>query len=353
VLGDVEAADIRQRRIYGEFRREVERGNTLSREQMIERIREDFSDQRAAKAFGKLWTVLMEEKEELEELQMLIPLEFTRFDFHDRENRPISLSPEEVESVRLYNSSVYLVKTQALKFVLERLERNNAQREEYLPDMITILSQSQRSDGRDFVVRALTVEDEHAVMAFNNPAELLEIEAYVQARKKQHLVPSLPEGAHFRRIGDWLSVFRTAVDGGTRGAKLLEEMGHLYGPDESLLDERFQAYIRLLEYAATVIASDERVLIVRSPGRVNLMGRHVDHQGGDCNLMTIGYETVAVVRPRQDDRICLYNLDAKRFPDRQFSIGELISELPWDDWISLINSEEVSHLMETFRSPPV
>jgi N-acetylgalactosamine kinase len=343
VLADVEAADLQQRRIYGEFRTEAEKGNTLSRVRMLERIRKEFSEERAAKAFGELWQLLMGQRREPagEEVLKLIPEELTRFDFLDRDGRPVSLNPAEIENIRLYNSSVYLVKTRALEFVLERLDSNNAQKEEYLPDMITILSQSRRS----FVVRALTVEDEQAVMAFNNPAELLEIEAYVQARKKQRLAPALSEGAHFRRIDEWLAAFRDAAASTMRSGQLVEEFERLYGRDENLLGERFQAYIRLLEYAAALIDQDEPVLIVRSPGRVNLMGRHVDHQGGHCNLMTIGYETIVVVRPRQDDRIRLYNLERDRFPDRRFSIGELISQLPWDDWISLINSEKVSNLV--------
>jgi N-acetylgalactosamine kinase len=343
VLADVEAADLQQRRIYGEFRTEAEKGNTLSRVRMLERIRKEFSEERAAKAFGELWQLLMGQRREPagKEVLKLIPEELTRFDFLDRDGRPVSLNPAEIENIRLYNSSVYLVKTRALEFVLERLDSNNAQKEEYLPDMITILSQSRRS----FVVRALTVEDEQAVMAFNNPAELLEIEAYVQARKKQRLAPALSEGAHFRRIDEWLAAFRDAAASTMRSGQLVEEFERLYGRDENLLGERFQAYIRLLEYAAALIDQDEPVLIVRSPGRVNLMGRHVDHQGGHCNLMTIGYETIVVVRPRQDDRIRLYNLERDRFPDRRFSIGELISQLPWDDWISLINSEKVSNLV--------
>ena len=347
VLADVEAADIRQRQIYSEFRIQAEKGKALSRQRMLKRIRERFSDEKATKAFGDLWHVLIKEKRspEREETLTLIPEELTRFAFVDREGKPFSLSPEQVENAQLYNSSVYLVKTQALEFVLESLDRNNAQGEEYLPDMITILTQSRKADGSAFTVKALTVQDEHAVMAFNDPAELLEIEAYVQARKKQQMVPTPPEGAHFRQISEWLVVFRDALAGKNSALELRGELENLYGQDEELLGVRSRAYIRLLEYSATVIGGQERVLLVRSPGRVNMMGRHVDHQGGNCNLMTIGYETIIAVRPRQDDRVCLYNLDRERFPDREFSIGEMVAELPWDDWISLINSEKVSHLV--------
>jgi N-acetylgalactosamine kinase len=347
VLADVETADIRQRRVYGEFFREAGKGYPPSRSHMLRRIREEFSDPNAAKAFGGLWEFLTGEQRDpsAEEVLNLIPEQLTRFQFVDREARSVLFSPEEIDAIRLYNSSVYLVKTRALAFVLQRLKRDNAQAEEYLSDMIQILSRSRDSSGRDFVVRALTVEDENAVMAFNNPAELLEIEAYLQARKKQQQAPPLPEGDHFRRLGQWRAAFRDAAAGEAGDRELVKELERLYGGDQGFLEERLQAYSRLLEHAASVIDPDERVLIVRSPGRVNLMGRHVDHQGGHCNLMTIGFETLAVVRPRPDDRICMFNLDAERFQDRQFSIGELISELPWDDWISLINSEKVSNLV--------
>jgi N-acetylgalactosamine kinase len=347
VLADVEAVDIRQRRIYREFRSQAEKGKTLSLEGMLERIREDFRDEKAAKAFGKLWEMLIKEKRspEREEALALIPEELTRFTFVDRNGKTFNLSPEQVENAGLYNSSVYLVKTQAFEFVLEHLDRKNAQGEEYLSDMITILTQSRKTDGSAFAVRALTVEDEHAVMAFNDPAELLEIEAYVQARKKQQMVPTLPEGAHFRRVSEWLVAFRDVLAGKKSAPELRSELENVYGRDEELLDERSRAYVRLLQYSAEVIGGQERVLLVRSPGRVNMMGRHVDHQGGNCNLMTIGYETIIAVRPRRDDRVGLYNLDGERFPDREFSIGELVAELPWDDWISLINSEKVSHLV--------
>ena len=90
---------------------------------------------------------------------------------------------------------------------------------------------------------------------------------------------------------------------------------------------------------------DSRVLIVRSPGRLNVMGRHIDHQGGHCNLMTIGYETLLAVRPREDDLVRLYNVDRDRFPDREFSISEMVTGLPWDDWLSLVNSDKVREMV--------
>jgi N-acetylgalactosamine kinase len=88
-----------------------------------------------------------------------------------------------------------------------------------------------------------------------------------------------------------------------------------------------------------------QVLIVRSPGRLNVMGRHIDHQGGTCNLMTIGFETLLAVRPRRDDLIRLFNVDRDRFPDREFSISELVAGLPWDDWLSLVDSDRAREIV--------
>ena len=61
VLADVEAADIRQRQIYREFRLQAEKRKSFSREKMLKRVRELFSDDKAAKAFGDLWQVLISE----------------------------------------------------------------------------------------------------------------------------------------------------------------------------------------------------------------------------------------------------------------------------------------------------
>ncbi|MFL7811634.1 MAG: galactokinase family protein, partial [Anaerolineae bacterium] len=83
------------------------------------------------------------------------------------------------------------------------------------------------------------------------------------------------------------------------------ELTDHYGADPIRLQERIDAYRQVLDRARKLLGDDAPVLLVRSPGRVNLMGRHVDHQGGHCNLMTIGYECLVVVHPRQDDRVHL------------------------------------------------
>jgi N-acetylgalactosamine kinase len=190
------------------------------------------------------------------------------------------------------------------------------------------------------------VDNPNYVMAFNDPAELLEIEAYVRSKKSQRIVQPLPPGSAFRTIAGWRGAFEHLLRGDQQpDDPLWKELITLYGDDPELIQERARAYLDTLDHAARQIGCDERVLLVRSPGRVNVMGRHIDHQGGNCNLMTIGYETLVAVHPRQDDRLYLYNVDREQFPNRQFSIGELVVDLPWDDWLSLVNSEKASNMV--------
>lgn len=351
VLGNLEVRDIRQRQIYAEILRAAESGPSLSREQLLERIRKEFSDDKAALAFGALWEVLAGDgpSPDAGRLVRMIPPGSTCFEFSDPRGAPFALSPEEAEEAPLFNTSVYLVSGRALRYALERLGRDNAQQEEYLSDMITILAQARQSGSPAFRVEALRVEDDEAVMAFNNPAELLEIEVRIQARRRGERVARVSEGPGLRPVSQWLSDFRRLSrrltgQSAAQTQALLRELEGVYGMEEALLRERIDAYLHLLEHAAEWLGPQGEVYLVRSPGRVNMMGRHIDHQGGDCNLMTIGYETLMAVHPRPDDRIRLHNLDGERFPDREFGIGELVAELPWDDWLSLVNSERVAHL---------
>jgi N-acetylgalactosamine kinase len=349
ILGSVEIQDVWQRQVFRTVRQAAVDGTPLSGAEIARLMRADLQERKAAVAFGKLWQAVAVEGRDptAQEILNWIPEEKTRFLFANQDGTPLIVSPEQVHEAKLANFSTYLVKSTALRYVLERLSRDNAQREEYLPDMITLLAQA-RTDGRpQFHVRALRVDNPNYVMAFNDPAELLEIEAYIQSKKRQTM-PELPASPAFRTIAAWQDAFRQVLAGDQGTADTLRrELVSLYGEDGALVKERAQALLDLLAYAARQLSPEAQVLLVRSPGRVNAMGRHVDHQGGHCNLMTIGYETLMVVHPRQDDQVRLCNTDAERFPDRAFSIGELVADLPWTDWMSLVNSAKVSNMVLT------
>ena len=341
VLGNVEVWDVWQRQVFRTLNAAATKGRPPSRNEILALIRADFSERKAAVAFGELWqAVAMEGRDPTAgELLDWIPPEKTSFAFVDQRGAPLDMLPEQVDRADLANFSTYLVKTSALRYALTHLNRDNAQREEYLSDMITLLAQARQDGQPRFRVRALRVDNPNHVMAFNDPAELLEIEAYVQS-KRQRAMHELPSGPALRTIAEWIQSFDALPDGGPADDPLWAELVSQYDTDPALIEERVRAYRATLDHARKQLGPEAPVLIVRSPGRVNMMGRHVDHQGGNCNLMTIGYETLMVVHPRQDDRVYLYNLEQERFPDRAFSIGDLLIDLPWDDWMSLVNSEK-------------
>lgn len=347
VLGIVEASDVRQRKIFAALRQRVEEEQSLERDEILALIRQSFSDKGAAVAFGKLWQVLISEQRTptAEEVLAWTHPEMTSFTFIGQDSQPLKLTPDEVDSSQLANYSVYLIKNSVLQYALARLNRENAQHQEYLSDIVGILTQAHGDAQPRFRVRSLEVKDPNHVMAFNNPAELLEIEEYMQSKKRLAIASDLFEGKEMRSIADWQTHFLQIQEGKHELDELLwQELLGLYGDDPGLVQERVAAYQHLLDITSQRLGPEKHVLIVRSPGRVNWMGRHVDHQGGHCNLMTIGYETLLVVHPRDDDLVQIYNLDEERFPNRGFSISDLLADLPWDDWLSLVNSPQAAHM---------
>lgn len=71
-------------------------------------------------------------------------------------------------------------------------------------------------------------------------------------------------------------------------------------------------------------------LVVRSPGRVNLVGDHTDYSGGLALPMAIDRELVLVARPRDDRRARLWSEVDEAVHDR--SLDEAAPPERWDGW---------------------
>jgi len=183
----------------------------------------------------------------------------------------------------------------------------------------------------------LDVENFADVLGFNNPGEFLE------AAELLHYSESLPlpDDGSFHTIKDWLSALQN------RSEALEQSLAMLYGSDSELALQQSCKMQQMLETVLPDWGSDAMISIIRSPGRVNVMGRHVDHQGGNCNLMTIGYETLMLVRRRNDDKVTVKNLNGE-FAPAEFSIGELVNDLPWDDWQTLVTSKKLTRLLKQY-----
>jgi len=324
VIGNEEETDIVQRRVLADLRLRADRGEPMTAGQVRQTLEQSLGS-KAPVAFRCVWD-LVEAGASIdpEQIRERVPDSLTRFRFFGHAG-VIERRADEIDGSPR-NQSIYAVKASVLRYALAHLPTDNAQNERYLSDIITVLVQTRRSDGSPYTVRAVHTDDRRAVMAFNNPEELLEIEQWLRGTTPDQGTDGAEKPAVPNSVDSWL---RRLLTGGSY------ETGH---PLRAALAR-----------AAEELGPDAPVFLVRSPGRVNLLGRHVDHQGGHCNLMTIGYETIAVVHASSDDTIRLFNVDSEQFPDHAFSIGEIVAKLPWDDWLDVVDSDAVLDMARQAR----
>ena len=188
VLACVERRDVRQRRTWARLRSLAAAGDAADlRTAALVIVASEIPDKRKARiAFGELWTRLHSETPlPAAELLALVPEEATRFEFVRPGGQTVRLSAGEVDETPWVNLSVYLFKAPALYYGLDRLTADNAQGEEYLTDVIHHLLQATVRGDHSFSLQPVIVDDPRQVMAFNNAAELLEIEACYQEKARR------------------------------------------------------------------------------------------------------------------------------------------------------------------------
>jgi N-acetylgalactosamine kinase len=345
----IEMADIRQRETFRILRNLAKDNARMELATLRKMLEDSFFGEgkevhpaKGERAFGELWKRLQNDGEiSAEELSSLVAEDKTYFTIVTSD-APIRLTPTEAEQLPYGNTSVYLLKHGTLKEALRNLSRDNAQQEEYLSDLIHIVYSKALQKKQAPAIRMLKVDDPNLILGFNNPAELLEVEKVLRDGSLKG-EPAEWNPKLFRPLREWQQFFAELDKGGSPVNQLLRE---IYGNEPEIIKRQSSLIIEALEKSAESWAPDSRTGIVRMPGRLNVMGRHVDHQGGNCNLMTISFETIMLVHPRTDDLVTIKHCDEAHFPGSQFSISGLVAELPWEDWNSVVNSEA---LMKRFR----
>ena len=250
-----------------------------------------------------------------------------------------SLTPDEIEErSTTVNVSMYLFRFGVLHNALRRLSPSNAQGELYLTDTAEYIARKGRVD-------LLRIADATDLMAFNTPDELLAIEEVVRAREGTPLVTFAPvqelPPADLKPAQDWLGILEE------HPSQLKTVFRELYGTDTRVLDERRQACLNVVRAFIGQFGPERPMLLCRAPGRINLMGRHVDHRGGFVNVMAINREVILAAAPRDDDLVRLRNLDVRRFPNREFNIAGLLREESWSDWMDFLASQTVRRILKS------
>lgn len=139
-----------------------------------------------------------------------------------------------------------------------------------------------------------------------------------------------PRGS--KRASEWTSLLADC------GSGLYRTLGEIYGEEPEVLAQKAAACRRPVQAFAAAYGEDAHAVIVRSTGRVNLLGMHVDHRGGFTNPIAVK-ELFLVAQPRDDDRVVLRNVESRRFQDESFAISEELPETRIEDWDAWTQAE--------------
>ena len=180
-----------------------------------------------------------------------------------------TFTPDELSSTPYLNAALYAFDAQALGNALKTLRTDNAQGELYLTDAIEYFAR----DGQVSVYSA----DVSEMPTYSTKLELRDI-AHRFLRK-----PS--------------AILAERAASGSAAERLLRSFAEKYG--------------------------DRPCVIASSPGRINLMGRHIEHRGGSTNYMATNQRMVFVIAPRTDDVVHIANEDPA-FPEAEFKISDYV-----------------------------
>ncbi|MHC4398064.1 MAG: GHMP family kinase ATP-binding protein [Planctomycetota bacterium] len=244
------------------------------------------------------------------------------------------------------NPSFYLFRSQAFYEGVGMIDNENAQGEYYLTDVVRLLGSSKGDDGKSrFRVRAVPVDNPDWIQGYNSPDELLAIQDYVRRKKTQRREalgldgPPRLKPRQYGTVRNWLAKIEARKPGVGRWLR------RIYGDHEALHRQKCKDLTGVLRCYAKRFGADEKVCIVRAPGRLNLMGRHVDHRGGWTNFLAIDRETLAVVGLREDDQVLAVNAEPKRFKPVEFGISQLIGRFAWSEWLNFVRSDWVREMV--------
>ena len=122
------------------------------------------------------------------------------------------------------------------------------------------------------------------------------------------------------------------------------DLERIYGNYPQLIQERRSALGECVSQFGKTFGQKKRFQISRAPARVNLMGRHIDHQGGFINTIAINKEILFAFSPREDSKIQIHNMDSDQFPSHLLSPKSLLDISSYSDWTNFATSAEVKEL---------
>lgn len=223
-----------------------------------------------------------------------------------------TFSAAEILASRYANAGLYCFDTKSAIEAIGTCGSDNAQGEIYLTDTLTYFAERG-------AVETYTVKDPLDMLTYSTKKDL-----------------QMMSRNFFRTTED----FRTAIRAG-------ELDGYFFDVYENDAAEEKARYLALIDLAIRTYGN-EKAIFTRSPGRVNLMGRHIDHRGGGINVMAIDKDTLLIASPRDDDTIRYVNLDPA-YPEGSFSIGETLNLADHTNWLDYLAAKPVVDALRESR----
>ena len=125
-----------------------------------------------------------------------------------------------------------------------------------------------------------------------------------------------------------------------RASDLPRDLMAIYCSDSDTVEQRRD---RIASLARTYLSrfGDGPVVVARAPGRVNLLGRHIDHQGGYCNMLAIERDLYVMAGLRADPKLLMVNLEPTRFGEASSNIREILPGYAGEPWRAYVDSQPV------------
>lgn len=219
---------------------------------------------------------------------------------------------DEILNTPFVNAALYCFDSEAVSLALTQCHGDNAQGEIYLTDVIEYFAS--RGD-----VSYYEVTSREDLLTYSTRQEL---------RRMSWLF--------FRKASE----MRTAILSG----ELRDEFVRLYGDDAQAQEKR---YVDIID-AFIERYGDKKLSLSRAPGRVNLMGRHIEHRGGGINVFATGCDTVIAASPREDDFVNIADIEPS-YPSVSFRIGETLSLGASTSWLDYLASAPVRDALAASR----
>jgi len=345
IVGILEEAERRRLVALARVEEAVGKKNALSRARVEGILVRECGEKTARAVMQELWGAQGENPPAVPKGEGRGPV-LSRTDFQRRFSREersgcLAVGGETVGAKRMLerfdqmNLSTYLFRAPVLYEALSRLRATRGGQEEYLTDVFAILARRSKPAR----VVGCEVRDTRGLMAFNNPQELLAVEEVYRQRQGRAVVEApAAHGEMLTSARAWDNLLR---EPSAAARRLFRQW---YGEEVPWQQIRNVLGAFIYRYGP-----DRQVAIVRSPGRINLMGRHIDHQGGTVNVMAVNREIILVAAPRTDDVVSLANTAGARFAEEAFRISDLVANLNWDDWQRVIDGPRLQRLLDAAR----